>query len=159
MAKHGIEGAMYGHFAQGCIHSRMSFDLRSAEGIATYRAFMEDAADLVTSYGGSVSGEHGDGQQRGELLERQYGPELIRAMREFKRIWDPEGKMNPGKVIDAYRMDEDLWLGTGYNPPRPEVKFAYKQDGGDFAHAALRCIGVGSAASRRRPTPCARATR
>ncbi|NVI87804.1 FAD-binding and (Fe-S)-binding domain-containing protein [Actinomadura sp. BRA 177] len=143
MAKHGIEGAMYGHFAQGCIHSRMSFDLRSAEGIATYRAFMEDAADLVTSYGGSVSGEHGDGQQRGELLERQYGPELIRAMREFKRIWDPEGKMNPGKVIDAYRMDEDLWLGTGYNPPRPEVKFAYKQDGGDFAHAALRCIGVG----------------
>lgn len=143
MDRHGIKGAMYGHFAQGCIHSRMSFDLRSAEGIAAYRSFMEDAADLVTSFGGSVSGEHGDGQQRGELLERQYGPELIRAMREFKRIWDPEGKMNPGKVIDAYRMDEDLRLGTDYNPPRPEVKFAYKQDGGDFAHAALRCIGVG----------------
>ncbi|NKZ03812.1 FAD-binding and (Fe-S)-binding domain-containing protein [Actinomadura latina] len=143
MAKHGIDGAMYGHLGQGCIHSRMSFDLRSSEGIATYRRFMEDAADLVTSYGGSVSGEHGDGQQRGELLERQYGPELIRAMREFKRIWDPEGKMNPGKVIDAYRLDEDLRLGADYNPPRPEVKFAYKQDGGDFAHAALRCVGVG----------------
>lgn len=143
MAKHGIDGAMYGHFAQGCIHSRMSFDLRSAEGIARYRRFMEDAADLVVSFGGSLSGEHGDGQQRGELLERQYGPELMRAMREFKRIWDPAGKMNPGKVVDAYRLDEDLRLGTGYNPPRPEVKFAYEQDGGDFAHAALRCIGVG----------------
>ncbi|MFG1851076.1 FAD-binding and (Fe-S)-binding domain-containing protein [Actinomadura geliboluensis] len=143
MAKHGIDGAMYGHFAQGCIHSRMSFDLRSAEGIARYRRFMEDAADLVVSFGGSLSGEHGDGQQRGELLERQYGPELMRAMREFKRIWDPDGKMNPGKVVDAYRLDEDLRLGTGYNPPRPEVKFAYEQDGGDFAHAALRCIGVG----------------
>ncbi|WP_131732797.1 FAD-binding and (Fe-S)-binding domain-containing protein, partial [Actinomadura formosensis] len=143
MRGHGIDGAMYGHFAQGCIHSRMSFDLRSAEGIARYRRFMEDAADLVASFGGSVSGEHGDGQQRGELLERQYGPELIRAMREFKRIWDPDGKMNPGKVIDAYRLDEDLRLGADYNPPRPAVKFAYEQDGGDFAHAALRCIGVG----------------
>ncbi|MBE1537188.1 FAD-binding and (Fe-S)-binding domain-containing protein [Actinomadura algeriensis] len=143
MDRHGIDGAMYGHFGQGCIHSRMSFDLRTAEGLATYRAFMRDAADLVASFGGSVSGEHGDGQQRGELLERQYGPELVRAMREFKRIWDPDGKMNPGKVVDAYRMDENLRLGTGYNPPRPEVKFAYQEDAGDFAHAALRCVGVG----------------
>ncbi|WP_396451171.1 FAD-binding and (Fe-S)-binding domain-containing protein [Actinomadura sp.] len=143
MDRHGIDGAMYGHFGQGCIHSRMSFDLRTAEGITTYRAFMEEAADLVASFGGSVSGEHGDGQQRGELLERQYGPELVQAMREFKRIWDPDGKMNPGKVVDAYRLDEDLRLGTGYNPPRPRVRFAYQQDDGDFAHAALRCVGIG----------------
>jgi Fe-S oxidoreductase len=143
MDRHGIDGAMYGHFGQGCIHSRMSFDLRTAEGLATYRAFMTDAADLVASFGGSLSGEHGDGQQRGELLERQYGPELVRAMREFKRIWDPGGKMNPGKVVDAYRMDEDLRLGTDHNPPRPKVMFAYEQDGGDFAHAALRCVGIG----------------
>ena len=144
MDEHGIRGAMYGHFGQGCIHSRMGFDLRTAQGIARYRAFMEEAADLVCSFGGSLSGEHGDGQQRGELLEKQYGPELLQAMREFKRIWDPDTKMNPGKVIDAYRMDEDLRLGTGYNPPRPKVRFAYQQDGGDFAHATLRCIGVGS---------------
>ncbi|MBO2459932.1 FAD-binding and (Fe-S)-binding domain-containing protein [Actinomadura violacea] len=143
MDRHGIDGAMYGHFAQGCIHSRMSFDLRTAEGLASYRAFMEEAADLVTSYGGSVSGEHGDGQQRGELLVKQYGPELIQAMREFKLIWDPDGMMNPGKVVDPYRLDENLKLGTGYNPPRPEVKFAYEEDGGDFAHAALRCVGIG----------------
>ncbi|XRQ08804.1 FAD-binding and (Fe-S)-binding domain-containing protein, partial [Actinomadura welshii] len=143
MDRHGLTGAMYGHFGQGCIHSRVSFDLRTPEGLATYRAFMTEAADLVASFGGSLSGEHGDGQQRGELLERQYGPELVRAMREFKGIWDPDGKMNPGKVVDAYRMDEDLRLGAGYNPPRPEVKFAYEQDGGDFAHAALRCVGIG----------------
>jgi FAD/FMN-containing dehydrogenase/Fe-S oxidoreductase len=141
--KHGLKGAMYGHFGQGCIHSRISFDLRTAEGIANYRSFMEEAADLVVSYGGSLSGEHGDGQQRAELLERQYGPRLIDAMREFKRIWDPDWKMNPGKVVDPYRLDENLKLGTSYNPARPDVRFAYKQDGGDFAHATLRCVGVG----------------
>jgi FAD/FMN-containing dehydrogenase/Fe-S oxidoreductase len=143
-AKHDLRGAMYGHFGEGCVHSRISFDLRTAEGLRTYRTFMEEAADLVVSYGGSVSGEHGDGQQRAELLAKQYGPRLIEAMREFKRIWDPEWKMNPGKVVDAYRLDEHLRLGADYNPPRPEVQFAYKQDGGDFAHAALRCVGVGS---------------
>ncbi|MEU0112644.1 FAD-linked oxidase C-terminal domain-containing protein [Streptomyces bobili] len=143
MDKHGITGAMYGHFGQGCIHCRLSFDLRTADGIATYRAFMEEAADLCVSLGGSVSGEHGDGQQRGELLEKQFGPELVRAMRDFKAIWDPQWKMNPGKVVDAYRMDENLRLGTDYNPPRTPVKFAYPEDGGDFAHATLRCVGVG----------------
>ncbi|MEU9791328.1 FAD-linked oxidase C-terminal domain-containing protein [Streptomyces sparsogenes] len=143
MERHSITGAMYGHFGQGCIHCRLSFDLRTAEGLATYRTFMEEAADLVAAYGGSVSGEHGDGQQRAELLEKQYGPELLQAMREFKTIWDPQGKMNPGKVVDAYRLDENLKLGTDYNPPRPKTKFAYAEDGGDFAHAALRCVGVG----------------
>ena len=141
--RHGLDGQFYGHLGQGCIHGRYSFDLRTAPGIANYRAFMEEAADLVVSYGGSLSGEHGDGQQRAELLVKQYGAELVEAMREFKRIWDPAGKMNPGKVVDPYRLDENLRLGTSYNPPRPEVKFAYAEDGGDFAHAALRCVGVG----------------
>ncbi|HKO26856.1 MAG TPA: FAD-binding oxidoreductase, partial [Solirubrobacteraceae bacterium] len=141
--KHGLHGAMYGHFGQGCIHSRIDFDLRTAGGLRNFRAFLEEAADLVVSYGGSLSGEHGDGQQRAELLGRQYGEELLDAMREFKRIWDPDWKMNPGKVVDPYRLDENLRLGTSYNPPRPEVKFAYPEDKGDFAHAALRCVGVG----------------
>ncbi len=141
--KHGYHGAMYGHFGQGCIHSRIDFDLRSAEGLRRYRAFMEEAADLVVSYGGSLSGEHGDGQQRAELLVKQYGAELIEAMREFKRIWDPDWKMNPGKVVDPYRLDENLKLGADYNPWRPRVRFAYGRDGGDFAHAALRCVGIG----------------
>jgi FAD/FMN-containing dehydrogenase/Fe-S oxidoreductase len=140
---HGIKTQFYGHFGQGCIHGRASFDLRTPAGLRTYRAFMEQAGDLVVRYGGSLSGEHGDGQQRAELLEKQYGRELMDAMREFKRIWDPDWKMNPGKVVDPYRLDEDLKLGVDYNPRRPDVRFAYQEDGGDFAHAMLRCVGVG----------------
>jgi Fe-S oxidoreductase len=97
----------------------------------------------VCSYGGSLSGEHGDGQQRAELLSKQYGEELLDAMREFKRIWDPDWKMNPGKVVDPYRLDEHLKLGTDYDPWRPPVRFAYSLDKGDFAHHALRCVGIG----------------
>jgi FAD/FMN-containing dehydrogenase/Fe-S oxidoreductase len=141
--KHGLRGATYGHFGQGCIHSRISFDLRSAEGLRGYRRFLEDASDLVIAYGGSLSGEHGDGQQRAEFLEKQYGAELLQAMREFKGIWDPAGRMNPGKVIDPFPIDANLKLGADYNPPRPAVRFAYQEDGGDFAHAMLRCVGVG----------------
>jgi len=141
--KYGYHGAMYGHFGQGCIHSRINFDLRTADGIAKFRRFMEEAADLCASYGGSISGEHGDGQARAELLVKQYGEELLEAMREFKLIWDPDWKMNPGKVVDPYRLDEHLKLGTDYNPWRPPVRFAYQLDNGDFAHAALRCVGVG----------------
>ena len=154
--KYGYRGAMYGHLGQGCIHSRINFDLRTAEGIRTYRAFMEEAADLVVSYGGSLSGEHGDGQQRAELLEKQYGPGADRGDARVQGIWDPEWKMNPGKVVDPYRLDEHLKLGADYNPPRPEVQFAYTEDGGDFAHAALRCVGVGKcriARRRRRHVP------
>ena len=142
-AKHDLVGAIYGHLGQGCIHSRINFDLRTPEGLANYRSFMEEAADLVVSYGGSLSGEHGDGQQRAELLERQYGSELLRAMEQFKRIWDPQWRMNPGKVVDPYRLDENLKLGADYNPWRPPTKFTYRQDGGDFAHATVRCVGVG----------------
>lgn len=140
---HGLRGAMYGHFGEGCVHSRISFDLRSARGLATYRAFLTDAARLVTSCGGSLSGEHGDGQQRAELLEIQYGPSLMEAMREFKEIWDPDWKMNPGKVIEPYRFDENLRLGTDSNPWRPATRLSYPEDHHDFAHATLRCVGIG----------------
>jgi Fe-S oxidoreductase len=141
--QHGYRGAMYGHLGQGCVHSRIDFDLRTKRGIERYRGFMEEAADLCVSYGGSLSGEHGDGQQRAELLDKQYGPEIVDAFREFKRIWDPDWKMNPGKVVDAYKLDENLKLGADYEPWRPQVKFAYPEDKGDFAHATVRCVGVG----------------
>ena len=90
--RHGLDCALYGHFGQGCIHCRITFDLTSKAGIKTYRAFAEEAAKLVTSYGGSLSGEHGDGQSRGELLPIMFGPEIMNAFREFKSIWDPEWK-------------------------------------------------------------------
>jgi Fe-S oxidoreductase len=140
---YGLEGALYGHFGQGCIHSSISFDMRTAEGVKNYRDFIEEAADVVVSYGGSLSGEHGDGQQRAELLPKMYGEELVEAFREFKRIWDPDWKMNPGKVVDAYRLDENLKLGANYHPWRPSVEFAYTEDHHDFAHATTRCVGVG----------------
>jgi FAD/FMN-containing dehydrogenase/Fe-S oxidoreductase len=142
-ARHEFWGTYYGHLGQGCMHVRYDFDLRSKRGIAAYRAFVEEAADLCISYGGSLSGEHGDGQARAELLHKQYGEELVGAFREFKRIWDPDGKMNPGKVVDPYRLDENLKLGADYDPWRPAVKFSYPEDKGDFAHATVRCVGVG----------------
>jgi Fe-S oxidoreductase len=104
---------------------------------------MEEAVALVVSYGGSLSGEHGDGQSRAEFLDRMFGPELVEAFREFKSIWDPDWKMNPGKVVDPYRIDENLRLGAGYVAPHPATHFQFPEDHGSFAHATLRCVGVG----------------
>ncbi|HEX6905265.1 MAG TPA: FAD-linked oxidase C-terminal domain-containing protein [Terriglobales bacterium] len=141
--KYGYNPSLYGHFGQGCIHCRVDFDLYSAEGIKHWRAFMEEATDLVVRYGGSLSGEHGDGQSRAEFLSKMFGQELIEAFREFKSIWDPDWKMNPGKVVDPYRIDENLRLGASYHPWEPATHFKYPEDGGSFAHAVLRCVGIG----------------
>lgn len=140
---HGYHGALYGHFGDGCVHVRIDFDLRSAKGIEAYRNFAYAAANLVVRYGGSLSGEHGDGQSRAVLLPKMFGAELVGAFREFKRIWDPEDLMNPGKVVDAYPMTSNLRLGAGYDPPVQKVHFAYPGDRGSFERATLRCVGVG----------------
>ena len=140
---HGYEGVFYGHFGQGCLHTRIDFDLQTQRGIDRFRVFLSDAADLVVSFGGSLSGEHGDGQARAELLPKMFGPELVEAFREFKRIWDPEGRMNPGKVVDAYSATDNLRLGTAYRPPALETHFDYREGDGGFPRAVLRCVGVG----------------
>jgi FAD/FMN-containing dehydrogenase/Fe-S oxidoreductase len=134
---------VYGHFGDGCVHNRISFDLQSADGLKKMRKFVEEAADLVVSYGGSLSGEHGDGQARAELLPRMFGPELVEAFQKFKALWDPEWKMNPGKVVLPNKLDADLRLGTDYHPWRPETHFKFPHDGGSLAQATLRCVGVG----------------
>jgi FAD/FMN-containing dehydrogenase/Fe-S oxidoreductase len=134
---------MYGHFGDGCVHNRLSFDLQSAAGIQKFRRFMEDAADMVVSYGGSLSGEHGDGQARAELLPKMFGPDLVRAFQEFKRLWDPGWKMNPGKVVLPNQLDADLRLGADYKPWQPETHFQFPADHGSLAEATLRCVGVG----------------
>jgi FAD/FMN-containing dehydrogenase/Fe-S oxidoreductase len=141
--EHGYRCVYYGHFGQGCVHTRMDFDLKTAAGIKNFRSFMEKAADLVVSYGGSLAGEYGEGQGRSELLPKMFGPELMDAFREFKRIWDPDGKMNPARLIDAPPFDEDLRLGTDYNPAQPETHFAFPEDRGSFAKATERCFGMG----------------
>ena len=143
MDKYDYEGSLYGHFGQGCVHTRLNFDLKSAEGVEKYRHFVEEAADLVAHYGGSLSGEHGDGQARGELLTRMFGEEIIEAFREFKSLWDPDWKMNPGKVIAPYRLDQNLDLGPDWNPPQPESVFKYPDDQFSFEEATRRCVGAG----------------
>jgi FAD/FMN-containing dehydrogenase/Fe-S oxidoreductase len=141
---YGYECSLYGHFGQGCVHVRIDFDLQTPYGIDRTLAFLNDAADLVVRYGGSLSGEHGDGQVRAALLPKMFGDELIEAFREFKAIWDPEGKMNPGKLVDAYRPDQNLRLGMDYHPPQLATHFQYPgTDRGSFARATLRCVGVG----------------
>jgi FAD/FMN-containing dehydrogenase/Fe-S oxidoreductase len=143
MQAHHYDGSFYGHFGHACVHTRMDYDLESTEGIRKFRKFMEEAADLVVRYGGSISGEHGDGQSRGELLPKMFGPEIMQAFREFKSLWDPDWKMNPGKLIEPYRLDENLRLGAGYDPWQPVTHFKFPDDHGSLAAATLRCVGVG----------------
>ncbi len=152
--KYGYNGDLYGHFGQGCVHTRTDFDLETTEGIRTFRSFLEDAADLVVRYGGSLSGEHGDGQARAELLPKMFGNELVEAFREFKAIWDPHWKMNPGKVVNAYRIDENLRLGASYHPPQLKTHFKFPDDQGSFSRATLRCVGVGACRRMEGGTMC-----
>ncbi|HEY5988614.1 MAG TPA: FAD-linked oxidase C-terminal domain-containing protein, partial [Streptosporangiaceae bacterium] len=143
LSRHHYEGAaLYGHFGHGCVPTRIPFELRTEEGFAAYRSFVTEAADLVVSYGGSLSGEHGDGQSRGELLPKMFGDDLVRAFGEMKAAFDPRNRMNPGKVVSPYRLDENLML-RGWFPGRPKSYFQFPNDDGSFASAASRCVGVG----------------
>ncbi len=146
--------ALYGHFGQGCVHTRIDFDLETADGIRRFRSFLFDAADLVLSLGGSISGEHGDGQSKAELLPKMFGPDLMQAFEEFKSIWDPEWKMNPGKIVRPYRVDENLRLGTGYRPPDLPTHFSFSGDEYSFSRASIRCVGVGECRREKGQTMC-----
>ena len=154
LKKYGYGCTLYGHFGQGVVHTRINFGLKNSEGVAAYEKFGYEAAELVVKYGGSLSGEHGDGQSRGELLSIMFGDELIEAFREFKRIWDPDWKMNPGKVIDPYRRDENLRLGAQYNPPQWETTFKFPDDHNSFSYAMERCVGVGKCRRSEGGTMC-----
>ncbi len=159
MAEYGFRSPLYGHYGQGCVHMRINFDFRSAEGIRVFREFIDRAADTVLSFGGSLSGEHGDGQARAALLPKMFGPELVEAFREFKALWDPDNRMNPGKLSDAVRVydpTENLRhpvgesSSTAWGAPGPSHLgtrvnyFAFAKDGGSFERATERCVGVGS---------------
>ncbi|HEX7048928.1 MAG TPA: FAD-linked oxidase C-terminal domain-containing protein [Longimicrobiales bacterium] len=154
LRRYGYAYSLYGHFGDGCIHCRITFDLKTAAGVQRYRSFMSDAADLVLSFGGSLSGEHGDGQARAEFLPRMFGPDLVQAFREFKSIWDPEGRMNPGKVVDPYPLDSNLRTGPDYNPIPVSTHFRFPDDHGSFAAATERCFGVGKCRRLEAGTMC-----
>ncbi|MCY9782784.1 FAD-binding oxidoreductase [Nocardiopsis sp. EMB25] len=146
MERHGRFGVVYGHFGDGCLHVRIDFGLTHERGRREYRAFMEEAADLVVAHGGSLSGEHGDGQARSELLGRMYPESVIRAFGAFKRAWDPDGLLNPGIIVDPLPLDADIRVASDLRPELPllsEVALAYTDDDGDFARTLRRCSGVG----------------
>ncbi|MGC4944331.1 FAD-binding and (Fe-S)-binding domain-containing protein [Kribbella sp. DT2] len=143
LGRHGLSGASYGHFGEGCMHMRIDFDLLSRSGLATYRAFVEQATDLVVSLGGSVSGEHGDGRARSELLERMYGADGVRLLGELKQIWDPTGVMNPGVIVDPPPVDAAIRHDGPAKDRKLLTVFAYGNDDHDFAQAQRRCVGIG----------------
>jgi FAD/FMN-containing dehydrogenase/Fe-S oxidoreductase len=154
MAEYGYRSPLYGHYGQGCVHLRINFDFRSLEGVRKFRDFIDRAADLVVSLGGSLSGEHGDGQARAVLLPKMFGPELIEAFQEFKAIWDPENRMNPGKLSDAVRLYDPvenlrhplpiLGQDASHAHPALETHFVFSADEGSFERATERCVGVGA---------------
>ncbi len=171
MKEYGYRSPLYGHYGQGCVHMRINFDFRSEAGLQNFREFLDRATDVVLGFGGSLSGEHGDGQARAALLPKMFGPELMQAFREFKALWDPDNRMNPGKLIDAERVYDPVenlrHVGRGQLPsavPHPEkgagteiegdanrtpeeslaTHFVFAKDGGSFTHAAERCVGVGA---------------
>lgn len=155
--RYGYRTPMYGHFGQGCVHLRITFDLKTAEGVAQYSRFIEEAADIVLKYGGSFSGEHGDGQSRASLLPKMFGPELMQAFARFKALWDPLNRMNPGKLVDpvaVYTPIENLRMGAGYQAVPQKTWFQYPGDQGSFSDATTRCVGVGACRKTEHGTMC-----
>jgi len=143
LAAHDLTGASYGHFGEGCMHMRMDFDLLSEPGLARYRSFVQQAADLVVRLGGSVSGEHGDGRARSELLTRMYGADVVAVFDEIKAVWDPAGVLNPHIIVDPAPLDLDIRHRGKAKDRELATAFSYPQDAGSFAQAQRRCVGVG----------------
>lgn len=152
---HGYETSLYGHFGDGCVHARITFDLRSAEGVTIWREFLRKAAELVVEFGGSLSGEHGDGQAKAEFLPIMYSADILRAMEEFKALWDPANRLNPGKVVHAYRAHDNLRMGPSYKPVQLHTRLAFESREGDGIQRAVeRCIGMGKCRSLDGGTMC-----
>ncbi|WP_236788998.1 FAD-binding and (Fe-S)-binding domain-containing protein [Amycolatopsis sp. GM8] len=139
LARHGRKTVVYGHFGEGCLHMRIDFDLLTKPGVADFRSFLEDAADLVAAHGGSLSGEHGDGQARSELLPRMYSAEMMALFERFKGIFDPDNRMNPGVLVKPRPVDADIRVRAANVP----VVLGYPHDHGSFGEAMRRCVGVG----------------
>jgi FAD/FMN-containing dehydrogenase/Fe-S oxidoreductase len=150
----GYHAPLYGHFGDACLHPRIDFDLVTPKGIQDFRRFLDEAADLCVRYGGSLSGEHGDGQARAALYPKLFGTKLVQAFGEFKDIWDPENRMNPGKVAYPRQPDQDLRLGVNYRPARVNTHFHYTQDPDGMSGAVLRCVGIGKCRRTESGTMC-----
>ncbi|MCF3172691.1 FAD-binding protein [Streptomyces sioyaensis] len=147
MDRHQLQGAVYGHFGEGCLHVRITFDFSTEEGTAVFRTFVTDAARLIAAHGGSLSGEHGDGQARSALLPLMYGPEIIALFEEFKNVWDPDNGLNPGMIVQPLPVDAHLRVSPHRTPLPLATVLPFSADDGDFAKATRRCVGVGKCRS------------
>jgi len=144
---YGYKTSLYGHFGDGCIHARMTFDTRTEAGVKKWRQFSLEIARLVVKFGGSLSGEHGDGQAKAEFLPLMFGETLVGAFKDFKSIWDPAGHMNPRKIVNPYHMDENLRYGPDYQTPSVDSTLHFIDDAKGFGRASERCIGMGKCRS------------
>lgn len=142
LAQHELTAMPFGHFGEGCLHVRMDFPFDRPDGPDRFRAFLEDAADLVTSLGGSLSGEHGDGRARSDLLPRMYSPAALSLMAAVKDVFDPTRMLNPGILVEPASSTADLRY-TSTASLTKGLALAYSSDGGDFGQAVHRCTGVG----------------
>ncbi|MDO5619340.1 FAD-binding and (Fe-S)-binding domain-containing protein [Kocuria sp.] len=147
LAELDLRGIPFGHFGEGCVHIRISFDFNTESGLEVYRTFIDRAAKLVHRYGGSVSGEHGDGRARSALLSTIYSPEALQSFREFKRAFDPDGLFNPGVLVDPEPIDQGIRPGPGARKFDLTPVHAFSHDGGSVAGALNRCVGVGACRS------------
>ncbi|MFE4575693.1 FAD-binding and (Fe-S)-binding domain-containing protein [Streptomyces chartreusis] len=141
LTAHGLRGTPYGHFGDGCIHVRIDFDLLTEPGVAAFRRFSEELAEVVVAHGGSLSGEHGDGQARAELLPKMYGHDMVRLFERAKGVWDPDDLLNPGMLVRPAPLDANLRFSVLPREP-VDIAFGYPADGGDFSAAVRRCVGV-----------------
>ncbi|MBX9624363.1 MAG: 4Fe-4S dicluster domain-containing protein, partial [Gemmataceae bacterium] len=140
--RHGTDGAFYGHASVGCLHIRPVLNLHDPADVRTMRAIMTDIVALVGQFGGSLSGEHGDGMARSEWNRAMFGPTIYEAFRRVKRGFDPGNVLNPGKVVDGPAMDESLRVEPGRPLPEVPTAFDYAKQGGFFRSIEL-CNGVG----------------
>jgi FAD/FMN-containing dehydrogenase/Fe-S oxidoreductase len=153
IARHGTRAGVYAHASVGCLHVRPVVDLKTSSGVAAFEAIAAEVAGLVLKYGGSLSGEHGDGLVRSPFQEAMYGPVLYRAFRELKRAFDPLGLLNPGKIVDAPPLTANLRFGPGYVTPDVPTTFDFSADGG-LVRAAELCAGVGACRKKSEGTMC-----
>jgi FAD/FMN-containing dehydrogenase/Fe-S oxidoreductase len=152
-ARHDTVGAYYGHCSVGCLHIRPVIDLKTPRGLDQVRAIAGEITDLVVEFGGTISSEHGDGRARSPFLERMYGPRIMEAFRRLKRAFDPDHRMNPGNIVDAPGITENLRYGVDYKTWEPTTLLDFSEAGG-FAASVEMCNGVGACRKSLEGTMC-----
>ena len=153
LERHGTTAGVYAHASVGCLHVRPVINMKTADGIRGFETIANEVADLVLEFGGALSGEHGDGLLRSPFIEKMFGARLYQAFREIKQAFDPEGLLNPGKIIDPPPLTANLRYGAGYQTPNPFTFFDYSEYGG-MGGAVDMCSGVGACRKKIEGTMC-----